>query len=55
MISLLIGLVIVGFLLWLVNTYIPMDAKFKQLINVLAILFVIVWVIRAIAPDVFPY
>ena len=55
MISLLITLVIVGFLMWLVNTYIPMDGKFKQIFNVLAVLIVVVWVIRALAPGVFPY
>ncbi len=46
MISILIALVIIGFLMWLVNTYIPMDGKFKQLFNVLAILVVVVWIIR---------
>lgn len=46
MISILIALVIVGFLLWLVNTYIPMDGKFKQIFNVLAVIVVVVWIIR---------
>jgi hypothetical protein len=55
MISILIALVIVGFLLWLVNTYVPMDGRFKQIFNVLAIVVVVVWVIRALVPGVFPY
>jgi hypothetical protein len=46
MISMLITLVIVGFLMWLVNTYVPMDGKFKQIFNVLAVLVVVVWIIR---------
>ncbi|HTU16742.1 MAG TPA: Thivi_2564 family membrane protein [Gemmataceae bacterium] len=46
MISILVALVIVGFLLWLVNTYVPMDGKFKQIFNVLAVLVVVVWIIR---------
>jgi phage-related holin len=46
MISILITLVIVGFLLWLVNTYIPMDGKFKQIFNVLAVIVVVLWIIR---------
>lgn len=46
MLSILIALVVVGFLVWLVNTYIPMDGRFKQLFNVLAIVVVVVWVIR---------
>lgn len=55
MLSILISLVIVGFLLWLVNTYIPMDGKFKQIFNVLAVIVVVVWIIRALAPGAFPY
>jgi hypothetical protein len=54
-ISLLITLVIVGFLMWLVNTYIPMDGRFKQIFNVLAIVIVVIYVIRALAPGVIPY
>jgi hypothetical protein len=48
MISILIALVIVGFLMWLVNTFIPMDGRFKQIFNVLAIVVVVIWIIRAI-------
>lgn len=50
MLSILIALVIVGFLLWLVNTYVPMDGKFKQIFNVLAVIVVVVWIIRELAP-----
>lgn len=48
MLSILIALVVVGFLMWLVNTYIPMDGRFKQIFNVLAIVVVVVWVIRSL-------
>lgn len=48
MLSILIALVVIGFLMWLVNTYIPMDGRFKQLFNVLAIVVVVVWVIRSL-------
>jgi hypothetical protein len=48
MLSILIALVVVGFLMWLVNTYIPMDGRFKQLFNVLAIVVVVVWVIKSL-------
>ncbi|MHB1421602.1 MAG: Thivi_2564 family membrane protein [Gemmataceae bacterium] len=46
MVSILIAVVILGFLMWLVNTYIPMDNRFKQLFNVLAIVVVVIWIIR---------
>jgi hypothetical protein len=55
MISLLIAVVVIGFLMWLVNTYIPMDGKFKQLFNVLAIVVVVVWIIKVLVPGVLPY
>ena len=47
MISLIITLIVVGVLLWLVNTYIPMDGKIKQILNVVVIICVIVWLLSA--------
>jgi hypothetical protein len=55
MLSILIALVIVGFLLWLVNTYVPMDGKFKQIFNVLAVIVVVVWIIRELAPGMLTF
>jgi len=46
MISILITLIIVGVVLWLINSYIPMDAKIKTIINVVAIIAVIVWLLK---------
>ncbi len=33
-ITLIITLIIVGVVLWLINKYIPMDGKFKTILNV---------------------
>jgi hypothetical protein len=44
-ISVLVVLVVVGVLLWLVNSYIPMDAKIKQILNVVAIILVVLWLL----------
>jgi hypothetical protein len=44
--TVLITLIVVGVLLWMVNTYIPMDAKIKQIFNVVAVVAVIVWVLN---------
>ena len=55
MLSILIALIVVGFLMWLVNTYIPMDARFKQLFNVLAIVVAVVWVVRSLFPGVLSF
>jgi len=47
MINLLITLIVIGVLLWLVNTYIPMDAKIKQILNVVVVICVVVWLLSA--------
>ncbi len=42
-----IVLVVVGILLWLVNAYIPMDAKIKKILNVVVVIAVIIWLLQA--------
>jgi hypothetical protein len=44
--SLLLTLVVVGVLLWLVNTYIPMDGKIKQILNSVAVIATVLWVLN---------
>jgi hypothetical protein len=46
LVTLVITLIVVGVLLWLVNTYIPMDAKIKKIINVVVVIVVILWLLR---------
>lgn len=46
MIALVVTLLVVGVLLWLVNTYIPMDANIKKIINVLVIICVVLWLLN---------
>jgi hypothetical protein len=45
LISLVIVLIVVGVLLWLVNSYIPMDPKIKSILNVVVIIVVILWLL----------
>lgn len=45
--SLVVGLIFVGVLLWLVNTYIPMDGRIKQILNVVVIISVVLWLLGA--------
>ena len=47
MISLVITLIIVGVLLWLVNNYVPMDGKIKQILNAVVVICVVVWLLSA--------
>jgi hypothetical protein len=46
LVTLVITLIVVGVLLWLVNTYIPMDGKIKKIINVVVVIVVIIWLLR---------
>jgi len=43
MIGLIITLVVVGLLLWVVETFIPMDAKVKLLLQVVVILILVLY------------
>jgi len=47
LISLVITLIVVGVLLWLVNTYIPMDGKIKKILNGVVVISVVLWLLYA--------
>lgn len=47
LISVAITLIVVGVLLWLVNTYIPMDGKIKSILNAVVVIVVILWLLQA--------
>lgn len=44
--NILIVLIIAGFLLWVVNTYIPMDKKIKSIFNLVVVIAVIIWLLK---------
>ena len=44
LISIVLTLVVVGVLLWLVNTYIPMDGKIKRILNIVVVIVGILWI-----------
>ena len=41
-------LVVVGVLLWLINTYIPMQGAIKTILNVVVVVAILVWVLQAV-------
>jgi uncharacterized membrane protein YhdT len=47
LISLAVTLIVIGVLLWLVNTYIPMDGKIKKILNVVVVVCVVMWLLFA--------
>jgi 1-acyl-sn-glycerol-3-phosphate acyltransferase len=46
LLNVIIALIVIGVLLWLVNTYIPMDGKIKNILNVVVVICVVVWLLH---------
>ena len=46
LINLVVVLIVVGVLLWLVNTYIPMDRKIKNILNIIVVIVVVLWLLQ---------
>ena len=44
--TILLVLIVVGVILWLVNTYVPMDRKIKGILNALVVILVVIWLLR---------
>lgn len=47
LLTLVLVLIVVGVLLWLANTYIPMDGKIKQIMNIVVVIAVVLWLLKA--------
>lgn len=45
LVGLVVVLIVIGVLLWLVNSQIPMDATIKKIINVVVIVAVVLWLL----------
>jgi hypothetical protein len=46
LVTIVISLIVVGVLLWLVNTYIPMDGKIKKVLNIVVMVVVVLWLLN---------
>ena len=47
LINLVVVLIVVGVLLWLVNSYIPMDGTIKKILNAVVVVAVVLWLLNA--------
>jgi hypothetical protein len=45
LINLVIILVVVGVILWLINSYIPMQATIKKILNAVVVIAVVIWLL----------
>jgi hypothetical protein len=48
LLALIVAIVIVGVVLWLINAYIPMDAKIKMILNIVVVIVLVIWLLRAL-------
>jgi len=50
LITLIVVLLVVGIVLYLINNYVPMDPKIKQILNIVVVVAVVIWLLVAILP-----
>ena len=46
LLTIIIVVLVVGVLLWLVNTYLPMDVKIKNILNAVVVIVLVVWLLK---------
>lgn len=47
LLNLIIVIIVVGILLGLANSYLPMDAKIKKILNIVVVIAVVLWLLSA--------
>jgi hypothetical protein len=45
LLNVVVTLIIVGVVLWLINTYIPMQSTIKKILNVVVVIVVVLWLL----------
>jgi len=46
LLNVIVVLIVVGVLLWLVNTYIPMQGTIKSILNAVVVIVVVLWLLQ---------
>lgn len=46
LLNILVTLIVVGVLLWLVNSFIPMAGSIKSILNAVVVIFVVLWLLN---------
>ena len=44
--TILLVIVVVGVLLWALNSFVPMDPKIRSILNIVVVLLLIVWLLQ---------
>jgi len=48
LLSIVLVLIVVGVALWLINSYIPMASSIKAILNVVVVVAIGIWVLKAV-------
>ncbi|MFY7909987.1 MAG: Thivi_2564 family membrane protein [Emticicia sp.] len=46
LVNILVVLIVAGIVLWLINSYIPMDGKIKRILNIVFVVVIIIWLLK---------
>ncbi len=46
LIEVVVVLIVVGVILWLINSYVPMASSIKSLLNAVVVIALIVWILK---------
>ena len=47
LITIVVVLIVVGVILWLINTYIPMQGTIKSILNAVVVIVLVIWLLQA--------
>jgi ABC-type long-subunit fatty acid transport system fused permease/ATPase subunit len=45
LVNVVLTLIVVGVILWLINTYIPMQSTIKSILNIVVVIAVVLWLL----------
>lgn len=47
LVALIVVLVVLGLVLWLINSFVPMEPSIKRILNIAVVVFLVIWLIQA--------
>jgi hypothetical protein len=47
LLTVIVTIVVVGVLLWALNTFIPMDGKIRSILNAVVVILLVLWLLQA--------
>ncbi len=47
LLTIILVLIVAGVILWLINSYIPMDSKIKSILNAVVVIIIVIWLLKA--------